>query len=163
MTLIPDKAWHIAREYGSLDYRDAVVLDIGAEYGCSAEFFLSRGAKHVFASEFSPEWRNLLARWAVGKPVTVVPAVTEDNAATLLGLSPDVVKVDCEGCEKVLLGVSDEALATPRAWVLETHTADLYDSLTERMRSLGYKVTNIEYHEGPNKQGQVCRIWKAER
>lgn len=163
VSLVPEKAWHIAREYGSLDYKDAVVLDVGADYGCTAEFFLARGAKHVFASEANPEWRRRLAMWAAGKPVTVVSATDKESAEDLLGLAPDIVKMDCEGCEATLLGVGDSFLSIPRAWILETHTAPLYEALTDRFRALGFLVTDIEYHEGPNKQGQVCRIWKAER
>ena len=47
--------------YGSLDYRDAVVLDIGADFGSTARFFFERGAKRVVSLDIVPpkeEWKH---------------------------------------------------------------------------------------------------------
>jgi hypothetical protein len=164
MKLIPDKAWHIEREYGSLDYKCAVVLDIGAEYGCTAEFFLSRGASRVIACEANPDWRLKLREWAEGKPVEVRGPLNALNADELLGMRPDIVKVDCEGCEKHLLDVPDELFGQPKAWVIETHTRSLYDVFSARLKRLGYTVRMIcDFGDSPNKAGQVCKVFTATR
>jgi hypothetical protein len=165
MSLVPQKAWHIEREYGSLDYAGAVVLDIGADYGCTAEFFLARGATHVYASERNEEWLAKLEVWAEGKPVTALGPLTAGSAAALFQtVRPDVVKVDCEGCEAHLIGLPDELLTIPRAWVLETHTPELYLDLWALFGRLGYRLTMIrDYGPEPNRSGLVCKIWKAER
>lgn len=165
MTLTPDSAWHIEREYGVFDYTDAVVLDIGADYGCSPEFFLDRGAAHVVACEARDEWRELLTKWAEGRPVTVVGEVKPGNIAGLLTEHrPDYVKVDCEGCERVLLDAPDDVLAAPRGWVLETHTLDLYADLRALFERLGYRFSWIhDYGDEPNHIGMTCKIWKVER
>jgi hypothetical protein len=165
MTLVPQKAWHFETEYGSLDYRGAVVLDIGADYGCTAEFFLSRGAVHVYASEWNEEWRTQLEAWAEGKAVTPLGPLTTGSAAAMLqAASPEVVKVDCEGCERHLLAVPDDVLTGPRAWILETHSDEVHAALWALFARLGYRLTMIrDFGPAPNKSGLVCRIWKAER
>ena len=165
MTLKPQRARHFEREYGSVDYKGAVVLDIGADYGCSPEFFLSRGAKHVIASEVNQEWRRDLIAWAQGRPVTVIDGLDTSNARDVFEqYQPEVVKCDCEGCECVLLTLPDEVMAGPRAWVLETHTIPLYRDLRALFGRLGYRLTMIQdFGDKPNKSGKVCKIWKAER
>ena len=37
---------------------------------------------------------------------------------------PDVVKLDCEGCEAQLLGLSDDIFGIPKYYVMETHTEE---------------------------------------
>lgn len=165
MTLKPDKAWHIPQEYGSLDYRGALVLDIGAEYGCTAEFFLERGARQVIACEKNPDWRARLEEWAEGKPVTVHGEITAANLPDIFsGCAPDTVKVDCEGCESLLLDMPDHLLRGPKAWIMETHTLDLYRAFTKLFGRLGYTVEMVrDFGDTPNKAGQVCKVFKATR
>ena len=35
--------------YGRYDYRDKIILDIGADFGLSPKFFIDHGAKQVIA------------------------------------------------------------------------------------------------------------------
>ena len=149
--------------YGGLDYKGAVVLDIGADHGSTAAFFLGRGAAHVFASEINPHMRERLALWAKEKPVTVVEALSQGNAAAMLAVVvPDVVKVDCEGCEWILQTLPDEVLALPRGWVMETHTDAGYSSFIALFDRLGYRVTTVcDWGPVPNKSGKTCRVIQA--
>lgn len=48
-----------------------LVLDIGAHIGCSARWFLARGARHVVCYEAMPNNVEILQRNAVGLPITV--------------------------------------------------------------------------------------------
>lgn len=132
--------------YGSLDYQDAVVLDIGADYGSTARFFFKRGAKRVIVSERNHDWHDELRIYARKEPrLTVVDLLREDNVEDLLcRLDPDVVKVDCEGCERILLTVSRLLLGGPRAWVMETHSRELYDGFKAKFEDLGYQVKTVE-------------------
>lgn len=145
MTLTPRPGFAKFRDdYGSLDYRGAVVLDIGADYGCTPEWFLERGAERVVALEKRPDWRRRLESWAEGRPVEVADPLSADNAERLLiEIRPDVVKVDCEGCERHLLDVSADALRIPRAWVMETHHADDFRRFKVLFASLGYDVSVV--------------------
>ena len=75
--------------YGKYDYKDKVVLDIGADFGLSPKFFIDRGAKRVIA--YSPmrqkrqfmdekiEWHR---KYWKGEEIEA-----------------DFLKIDCEGCE----------------------------------------------------------------
>lgn len=163
MNLPREKAWHHEAEYGGLDYRGALVLDIGADYGTTAEFFLDRGASRVLAVEASPEWRDRLVAWAHGKPVTVLPgALGPDTAHQIMEHRPDVVKCDCEGAEASLLDLPDDLLCAPSAWVMETHTAELYLAFSERLGGLGYDVTVVKDHgPEPNRSGKLCKVIQA--
>jgi hypothetical protein len=156
------EVFDFAKDYGTLDYTNAVVLDIGADFGSSPAFFLSKGAKHVIACECDPAWYQRLEEWAKGQPVTVVGEVTPENIGTLVEQA-DVVKVDCEGCEAMLPTLPAATLKGPRAWVLETHTVPLYDTLTQLFKRLGYTVHLVRDHGGPNSSGKVCRVWTATR
>lgn len=151
------------KEYDVFDYTDALVLDIGADYGCTPAFFLEKGARHVVACEKNPEWLPLLREWAQGKPVRVLGEVTPENVADLLDGGFDFVKVDCEGCESLLLTLPDDILSGPKGWVIETHTRELFEAFAARFDRLKYRVTcTIDFGEvqGSSKH---CKILKAER
>jgi hypothetical protein len=134
-----------ARMYGSVDYSDAVVLDIGADYGTTAEWFLGRGARHVFVSERTEEWVEKLRALALKDArVTVIAPLSEENAADTLRLTdPDIAKIDCEKCERFLLSVPADLLRRPRAWLMETHTGPLYEAFGALFGSLGYTVRTV--------------------
>jgi len=131
---------------GGLDYNGAVVLDIGADYGTTAAFFLGHGAREVYVSERNEEWRIELHKLADRDPrVHVLPSLAPENAAgILLDVRPDIVKVDCEKCERHLLAVPVPQMSIPRAWVMETHTKVLYDAFWGFFESMGYTVTLVE-------------------
>lgn len=134
--------------YGGLDYEGAVVLDVGADYGSTARYFLERGASQVYASEKNPKFVERLIAWVDGPespPVAVLLPMNANLAERWLrDIRPDLVKMDCEKCERFLLEVPDDLLAGPRGWVIETHTRELYDDLRALFRRLGYEVTTVE-------------------
>jgi hypothetical protein len=142
--------------YGRLPVDGLTVLDIGADYGTTAEYFLSRGARVVFVTERRPEWRAALEEKAKADGrIRVVDDLTLENAWTiLLEASPDAVKVDCERCETFLLSVPPDLLARPMAWVMETHTRELYEEFKWLFHSLGYTVETVE--EFPNNPPERC-------
>lgn len=154
MTLVSHKAWRIEKEYGSLNYKDKVVLDIGADYGCTPEFFLSRGAKRVIAVEADPFYYNRLVEWAetINKTETIVACINGMTAGNLQGLLnpaatdfiPQIVKIDCEGCECEFFRLNDDVLKIPEAYILETHSVAMFEAWTHLLRRLRYAVTVIE-------------------
>jgi len=153
--------------YGGIDYTGARVLDIGADYGSTAMFFLDRMAAHVFASERNEAYREQLVEWATtwADVVTVLPAVTAENIEEIfVDINPDVVKVDCEGCERFLLELSAAAMHRPRAWVVETHSDKVHAELMERFRLLRYRVEIVmDYGPMRTNPDKVVRVVKAVR
>ena len=150
--------------YGALDYGGAVVLDIGADYGSTAEYFLGLGAARVIVSERREDWVDRLRQWAAKDDrVVLEETLSPENAERmLLEHGPDVVKVDCERCERFLLDVPDAALGLPRAWVMETHTRELFDAFTALFRRLGYEVTVVEEFAA-NPPERCIKVIKATR
>jgi hypothetical protein len=157
---------NIERMYGSLDYTGKVVLDIGADYGTTARYFLERGAERVIVSEKNPEWIAMLEEYAESEPrLSVISSLGEGDPTELLAFyRPDIVKVDCEGCERLFLNVSDAVLAIPSAWVMETHTGDLYSAFVFRFLKTAYMVRLIDYHPvDPNRPQRVIKVLTATR
>jgi hypothetical protein len=147
---------NLAKMYGGLDYTDEVVLDIGADEGWTARFFLSRGADRVLVSEKNPELAERLEAFArTDQRIELLPPLSETNAETFLREHrPGIVKVDCEKCERFLLDVSDASMGAPKAWVMETHTRELYDAFYGLFTRLGYQVQTVE--EFPNNPPERC-------
>ena len=125
------KPWEdldLETHWGWLDVRDKVVLDVGADYGSTADFFLSQGAAAVIAVESDPRlFRRLKAlaeQRANLKAVQKRVASVADWRDLLTTYSAQVVKVDCEGGEGFLLDLEDHLFGKPEAWAVELHTRE---------------------------------------
>ena len=114
------------RFWGKPNYTGKVVLDIGADYGSTACFFLQRGAfrviavesnKHLFSRllENAPKLGNII-------PVELHVSSIQDYINLIQSYKPDIVKVDCEGCEIYLLDVPDSILRNVREYIIEIHS-----------------------------------------
>jgi len=143
----PLKPWNnedFEIEYGHIDYRGKRVLDIGAEIGTTAYFFLSKGAKEVIAVEgYEPYFQKLLENISGDSKVKAVKLwiTSEDDFSKLLEEhSPDIVKVDIEGAEISLLKVDSELLSKPSIWVIETHSLETKDAIAKKFLSAGYTL-----------------------
>ena len=137
------KHGNYTRMYGAVDYKDAVVLDVGADEGSTADYFFAMGARKVVASEKEPHQAERLEEKAraENRLVPVGEMVNhksfQDWIATYL---PHVVKVDIEGGEEYLLRVAPDTLSRPRAWLIETHSKRIHALLAALFTHLGYRV-----------------------
>jgi len=145
--------------YGALDYRGAVVLDVGGYIGDTALWMLARGARFVHVYE-PVYWREAVLNLE-GKPAAVYPyAVWWDRRKLKISIegpgtglrsgdievetvpitdvlethNPDIVKMDCEGCELSLLLLDCELIRRFR-WVIEVHGPEV--PLVEKLRECG--------------------------
>lgn len=139
--------------YGSVDYEGKTVLDVGAEHGSTAEFFLGKGAEFVVAVEGSLEHYSQLQR-NIPKLGNVKPMRLWVNCARdfedLLDGGFDVVKVDCEGCERFLLEVDREKFRKIQYYIVETHTGRLLKKFMDKFSECGYIVLSVqELHKNP--------------
>jgi len=125
MGIEPWGGMNVASHWGGLDVRGKVVLDVGADYGTTAAFFLDQGAKAVVAVESNEEFVQRLLQMAEereGLVVVRLHVVSKDDFRDLLcSYEPEVVKVDCEGCECALLELDDEWFSRPALYAIETH------------------------------------------
>jgi len=125
------KPWEdldLETHWGWLDVEGKVVLDVGADYGSTADFFLSKGAAGVIAVEGDPRsFRRLKALAEVRGSLQAVQmriSSVADWRKLLTSRSAQVVKVDCEGCEGFLLDLDDKLFRKPEAWAVELHTKE---------------------------------------
>ena len=110
----------------------------------------------VFVSEKNLQWAEELRKKGEedGRIVPVQALTRLSASAVLRETNPEVVKVDCEKCEALLLDVQPWLLKGPKAWVMETHTRDLYEDFQKLFKSLGYEVETVE--DFPNNPPERC-------
>jgi len=124
---IGDKAYVLIKNKDPtvIDYDDLRVLDIGADIGSTASFFLERGAKEVIAVEREKSLfvhlENNASQYPKITPVYLDVCSPEVIATLLEWHLPDIVQMDCEGCEINLMGVDKEVLRIPTMYIIEVH------------------------------------------
>lgn len=172
----PKRLVRLGEEYGLVDVKDKVILDVGAYLGDTAIYWIYKGAKKVYAVEPVPEHYELLCLNTKGLPVVTilgsvgckVPKIPElvgsgkYGEASLLRLSnrgdpsdyldvpqysllelvkeydPNIIKVDCEGCEHYIL--SEIVACKGRTIIVELHDTHKFrkeDSLAWLEKHLG--------------------------
>jgi len=134
--------WH----WKYLSFRNKTVLDLGADYGSTADYFLRNGASKVIAVEGNKNYANKFYRLLgndkriVYLPMWICSGKTIDSLVELY--IPDVVKVDIEGQEKLLLDVN---VGRVKEWLVETHMEQLYQVISKFFVHNGFKVSTVEY------------------
>jgi hypothetical protein len=136
------------RFYGKLDYSGKRVLDIGADVGSTADFFLLKGAKDVIAVEPDEAfYKELVANAEKIDGLHPIKRSIE-GPGDLAGLyelySPDIVKMDCEGCEIHALALGDDAFTIPTGYVVETHSAPITTQWILKLLLLSYEIVSID-------------------
>ncbi len=125
--------------YGSIDWNQKIVLDIGADIGSSALFFLSLGAKYIYLVENEPAYKTtyevLKQIYPILKNTYMVSSFGRANSSYF-----DVLKMDCEGCELSLL--TEELLNKSNEFVIGLHKPQLDDYQFEQKKRL------LEKHGG---------------
>ena len=125
--------------YGSINWENKSVLDIGADIGSSAIFFLSRGAKYVYLVEkeqaYKKTYEELKQKYPILKNTYMVSSLVSANSSYF-----DVLKMDCEGCELSLL--TEELLNKSNEFVIGLHKPQLDDYQFEQKKRL------LEKHGG---------------
>jgi hypothetical protein len=135
--------------WGFTSFKGKVVLDLGADCGSTAYYFLRNGARIVVAVEGNPQLASLLRKYSQ-KDGRVVPIeLFIDDPAEIESLirrySPDLVKVDIEGSEKHLPGVSN--VAQVKEWLIEAHSNELHRALSSFLSEQGFNVRSFPYLE----------------
>jgi precorrin-6B methylase 2 len=136
--------------WGFTDFKGKTVLDIGADYGSTAYYFLLKGARKVVAVEGNPKFAKKLS-YNFRNNHSVVSIVgfvkTGRQLDALIAFArPDLVKVDIEGDEVCLLEA--RLLKKPKEWLVEAHTDEIYKALLETFEASGFHTTSRHYVNG---------------
>lgn len=125
--------------YGSIDWSGRVVLDIGADIGSSALFFLMNGADYVYLSEKNNVYKHTYED--IKKRYSILNIHSEMlNKLKDIRNNIDVLKMDCEGCELQLL--TEELLNKANEFVIGLHKPQLDSYQFEQKKRL------LEKHGG---------------
>ena len=141
---------HFERMYGFVDVSDKVVLDIGADWGSTPHFFLIKGAKRVIGVDGSKWYVEKMYNYFKDDYRVLPLYMMIDNYRQLQYLleiyRPDVVKMDCEGCETYL--IETPSLDVCPEYVIEVHSDKIRQSLTKKFDDVGYQlITKLDLTE----------------
>jgi phospholipid N-methyltransferase len=142
-----DVHWH------GVDWNGKRVLDVGADVGSTAQYFLSKGAIQVVAVEANKDYFKLLEANARKDPRIVPLFMRVSSGLQIEGLiyaaTPDIVKMDCEGCERFLPQVRNEVFSSVPAYLVEVHRdMQLLQEISQKMIRNGYTVLRYDYGYG---------------
>lgn len=130
-------------------FKDKIILDLGADYGSTAYYFLRKGATRVIAVEGDQQLVKKLSRnFRKDYRVTCIHGFidkAEQISSLILCYHPDLVKVDIEGYEKVILNVPKEVLKQANEWLIEVHSDELYHALSSFFSKQGFQIRSFEY------------------
>jgi hypothetical protein len=118
--------------YSSISWKGKIVLDIGADIGSSALFFLMNGADYVYLLEEDQQYKTTYETIKQQHPI-LKNSIMLDRLADMPP-SIDVLKMDCEGCERQLL--TEELLNKANEFVVGLHKPQLDDYQFEQKRRL---------------------------
>jgi len=136
--------------WGCISYQDKTVMDLGADYGSTVYYFLKKGAEKVIAVEGDKILASKLTHNYGEDPrvscVTKWIGNANDIEQLIKSYPCDIAKVDIEGAEIHLAKVTHEALLSVKKWLIETHTQEIYDTLTSLFLKLKFKVYLVDYN-----------------
>lgn len=129
--------------YGKLNLKGRIILDIGADWGSTPHFFISQGAKQVIAVEGNDGYYKRMKENFRDDP-RVTPIFRyirepRDIGKLIEEHKPDIVKIDCEGCERHLPMVQKYILKIPSEYIIETHLPhDILASILVALCDIGF-------------------------
>ncbi len=148
MSQIPVIAPFVPEDFSVLwpaDYHGKTVLDIGADRGSTASYFLRNGARFVICVEGDPNrYRQLEANLpSLQNAEAIFKWISNpSDIAELLWYYADIVKIDVEGAEQHLLSVDPCMIWLHSEYMIEVHKNIVsLDSMINLFRQYGYDVT----------------------
>ncbi len=118
--------------YNSINWKGKTVLDIGADIGSSALFFLMNGAYYVYLLEKDIKYRNIYKK--LKQDYIILKNSTMLNKKEIAKIKFDVLKMDCEGCELSLL--TEKLLNKSKEFIIGIHKPQLDDYQFEQKKRL---------------------------
>ncbi|MGC8588904.1 MAG: hypothetical protein ACP5LI_07775 [Hydrogenobaculum sp.] len=134
--------------YGKIFWYDKVVLDIGADIGSSALFFLLNGASKVYLVEKEEEYRQTYRKLKEKYPLLQKTELIEPKDINKVQF--DVLKMDCEGCEFYML--NEDLLTNSNEFVIGLHKPQLDEYQFEQKKRLIEKYGGRYYGSVNNEE-----------
>ena len=136
------------KHWNFTDFKDKVILDIGADHGSTASFFVKKGAKKIIAVEGNPNQYKQLEYIFGSDPDVTCVFLWIDKPIHFISLfqkyNPDIVKIDIEGNESYLLQIPKEIFRMIKVYLIEIHSGLLKDQFVFKLDKYGYSI-GIEY------------------
>lgn len=141
--------------WGFASFKYKIIIDFGADFGSTVEYFLIKGASKVIAVEGNPTLSSKLLIDFFNNPKVICIEQfinTPEHFREIISQYPaDIIKVDIEGYEKHLLHIPINIFLSVNEYLIETHTSELLNGFLGLFHKLGYK-TSLHY---PNKVGSL--------
>ncbi|WP_161952087.1 FkbM family methyltransferase [Thermoplasma sp. Kam2015] len=173
-------------QYSYFDYKDKVVIDVGAQTGDSVLYFYMRGARKVIAFEPLPHNFDVLKKnielnaldcecydVALGSDDKIMTVNFSGDMVNAFGtgdkinikmrrlddydLSPDLIKIDVEGFEMDVLRGALQTLEKTKEIIIEVHSLELRTEVIELLDSLDFKL--IKEDQKPVKGYIANQFW----
>jgi len=128
-----------------INVKGRIILDLGADYGSTAEYFLRKGAARVICVEGNPSYYRRLQENLKYLPncIAIYKYLrSPGDFVEVLANYADVVKVDVEGAEKYLLGVERPFLLQHEQWIIELHRNIDKKALINHFEQVGFYLIN---------------------
>jgi Methyltransferase FkbM domain len=144
-------------EYESLPVRNRNVIDVGANIADSSIYFLLRGAKKVYAIEPNKDLielavQNLNQNDLADRIILIhascssrttgngkTPSFSLEYLVRSNNITPDVLKIDCEGCEyDIILNSPNSLVSSFNYMFIEYHYG--YKNIKEKLEACGFEV-----------------------
>ncbi len=124
-------------------FEGKTILDLGADYGSTASFFLEHGAKKIIAVEGrEDEFRKLQENYMDDPSVTCIYTfiMGPNHIKKFIDdHKPDLVKADIEMAENYMLEMDNETLRQVPEYLIETHRYEDLAKFWIKFRDLKYK------------------------
>jgi predicted methyltransferase len=161
------------RVYGGLQYQGKTVLDVGADVGSTADYFLQKGAACVYAIEGDQRLFNRLCQniqlvlgdpsFQTVKPWKIFLGDAETIAGVLYQARADIVKFDLDGLprqfyEDLLAELPPHVLKMSGEWLIELHTRENARKVSQAFLTAGFLKLRDNLWAPPNTSVAYFRL-----
>lgn len=140
-------------QWGKIDYKNKLVLDIGGSDGDTADFFISKGARAVISIDNNYGYHQRCIQNAISFSLPIIPVFLDASCSNAISalidlLKPDIVKSDCEGCEIVFATIGNDTIRKVKEYIIETHSIEIENALRTKFAECGYTVVDVNAWAG---------------
>ena len=126
------------------EFKDKIILDLGADYGSTASWFFKKGAKKVISVECDRNrFSQLIENFGEDQDVVCIKEkvnTKEQFNDLVTKYSPDITKVDIEGSEEFFLTMVNDELRRVKEYLIEYHGKKLLGEICTKFVKAAFNV-----------------------